>query len=496
MNTVGGRLIVMLLLIHAVLMPLLYVALSRVIENSLATAFVDDTRIYGRVFADNLESLDPDTSRSQIVTLLDSALLGGQSTYAAVVYGDQRITSSLLDAEDVERFAEDFEFGENDDETYYLSVPVFFDGVMGLLQLGMDEAPTRESFETIRQTILYILVAYLLVVLIAAAALSTTIVKPLRWLQQASRDITSGNVDSELRSDSTLVEIRDLSEDLELMRSNLVGINARLLEEIAEREHAEAEQEVLEKRLRHAQRLESLGTLAGGVAHEFNNVLQPMVLYTDLAIEDLPEGSSTAANLRRVMQLANRARGLSQQILTFGRQSDDWNFEVAKIGPVVEEALSMIRALLPATTDLRGNIESDVGRVRCDPAQIQQLLVNLCNNAFRAINSRSGHISVMLKEVLVPRSMANRHTNLDAGEYAVIEVADTGEGMDAESAERAFEPFYTTQPVGEGTGLGLSVVHGIVMRHSGEIVLESAPGEGTRIRIYLPVIDEVTAAYA
>ena len=493
-NSVAGRLVLMLLLIHAVLMPLLFFTLERVIENNLTNAFVDDVRIYSRVFADNLETLDPDSSQPEIVALLDSAILGGHSVYAAVVYEDEPILSSLMTESEAGQFSEDFRFGQNDDDIYFLSVPVFASGVMGLLQLGVDELPTRESVERIRQTLVYMLVVYLVIAVAAGASLSSTIVRPIRWLQHASRDITSGNYDSELRSDTTLVEIRDLSEDLEKMRSNLVGINARLQQEIAEREQVEAEQEALEKRLRHAQRLESLGTLAGGVAHEFNNVLQPVLLYTDLAIEDLPSDSPISENLKRVMRLATRAKGLSQQILTFGRQSDDWDFRVLKLGPVIEEAMTMIRALLPATVDLRGSVAPDVGQVRCDPAQIQQLLLNLCHNSFRAIRSREGYIAVSVTEVLVPKRVVGKYMNIEPGEHAVIEVMDTGEGMDAETAERVFEPFFTTQSVGKGTGLGLSVVHGIVMRHDGEIMLESTPGKGTRIRIYLPIVDESVMA--
>ena len=128
--------------------------------------------------------------------------------------------------------------------------------------------------------------------------------------------------------------------------------------------------------------------------------------------------------------------------------------------------------------------------VRCDPAQIKQLLVNLCNNAHRALSGDEGYIEVSLKEVIVPEAFASRYPRLREGEYAVLQVRDTGCGMDKETMERAFEPFFTTQAVGEGTGLGLSVVHGIVMRHDGEIILHSEPGHGAQFRIYLPLASE------
>jgi len=480
----------MLLLIHAALMPVLFFTVATAVERNLTNAFLDDARHYARVIADGLETMYFETRREPVMERLDSAILGGRSVYAVVVYRDTVVASSLMDSNEIDRFQEDFEFGEHGDDIYYLSLPVGFESRTGILRLGFDEIPTTEHFEIVRSTIVYSLVAYMLLVLLASGYLSSTVVRPLKWLQHASRAVSSGEVDKELRTKSSLIEIQDLTADLEKMRSNLVGINAQLQREIADRELAESERRNLERYLRHAQRLDSLGTLAGGVAHEFNNVLQPLLLYTDLALEDLPDGSPAVQKLNRVLELANRATGLSQQILTFGRQEKDAEFELLNLTPVVEEALTMIRALLPATIDLRADIRQDIGNVRCDSAQIKQLLVNLCNNSFRALSSTQGHILVSLKEVIVPRKMANEHPNLRAGEYVVLQVVDTGVGMDKKSVERAFEPFFTTQAIGQGTGLGLSVVHGIVVSHDGEIILESEPGKGTQVRIYLPLADE------
>lgn len=478
------------LLIHAVLMPLLFFTLAEAVERNLANAFLDDARLYARFIADSIDDLDFDSGQDVVVEHLDSALLGGRIVYAALAYNDSVIASSLTDPHEFIQFREDFEFGEHGDETYYLSLPVESGYQTGILRLGFDETPAREHFETVRKSIVYALATYMLSVLIAIAYLSSAVVRPLKWLQQASRTISSGEVDRELVTQSSLVEIQDLTADLEKMRSKLVGMNAQLQQEIMDREQSETERRNLERYLRHAQRLESLGTLAGGVAHEFNNVLQPLLLYTDLALEDLPEDSPAVENLKNILTLANRAKGLSQQILTFGRQDTDAEFELLNLTPVVHEALTMIRALLPATIDIRADISSDIGNVRGDPAQIKQLLVNLCNNSFRALAASDGHIIVSLKEVIVPRKLASEHPKLRDGEYVVLQVADTGVGMDPQTVERVFEPFFTTQDVGQGTGLGLSVVHGIVVRHDGEIILESELGKGTRVRIYLPLADE------
>lgn len=486
--TLSGRLVLIVLLIHAVLLPVLYLALETVVAKDVTGAFIDDARIQGRLIADNLELLDDAESEAALITHLDSAVLGARVVYAALEQGDGRVVSSLMTDADVTNFAEDFEFGEHQDDTYYLSLPIVAGGGMAILRLGFDESQTRGHLETVRRSIIYVLVAYLVVTLLATTYLSSAVIKPLRRLQRTSRKIASGRYDKKLKTDSGLAEIHELTLDLDQMRSNLVGVNARLKQEISERETAEAERTRLETRLQHAQRLESLGTLAGGVAHEFNNVLQPLLLYTDLALEDLPKDWPAASNMQRVLRLAQRAKGLSHQILTFGRQAEETPLKVQAISPIVEEAATMIRALLPATIEIRTDINSDAGSVRCDAAQIQQLVVNLCNNAFRALTTSDGHISISLRRAAVTADLAERHANLREGQYVVLKIADTGHGMDAETRERIFEPFFTTHDVGKGTGLGLSVVHGTVVRHEGEIILKSQPGKGTSFQIYLPQV--------
>lgn len=478
----------MLLLIHALLMPPLFYAISSTAERTMKDIFIDDVRNFAQIFVDRFERLDPGANEQRIVELLDSAILSGRGNYAAIEIGSRTVASSLMTVQDTGLFQEDFAFGENDDDVYFLSLPVPHLAEPAVLKLGYDEAPIREDIEAVRRTLIYVLSAYLLMTLLVAGVMSSTIVSPLRWLQKASRAISSGDVDRKLKPGSGLEEISALSEDLETMRRNLVGINERLKNEIAEREQVEADRRHLEGQVQHHQRLRSLGTLAGGVAHEFNNVLQPMVLYLELAVEDIPADSPVAENLKRVQELANRAKGLSQQILTFSRHDSDPRLVEQSLAPIAEEALTMIRALLPATVELRTDIDHGSSRVNCAPEQIQQLLVNLCNNAYQALSEASGHISVTLHDAQVSEEMANRYPHLDAAQYVVVEVRDTGRGMDPATQERIFEPFFTTQEVGKGTGLGLSVVHGIVERHDGEIVVESEPGKGTRFSVYLPSV--------
>jgi len=487
LNTFSARMVMVIIVIHAISMPLLYFGLVAVVKKGLVDGFIDEIRIYSRVLADNFEGMVVDVNEGEIVAMLDSLMLSGQSTYAVLEINGEVVTSSLMAETESGRFQEDFSFGEHDDQTYYLSMPMVTGPSMGFLRMGFDESPIEDRVEEVRQTILNVLLTYMVAVVLLTVALSSGIVRPIKRLKALSRQIATGDYDQTMDVDTGVFEVRELALDLEAMRSNLVGINARLQSEIHERETAEASKKDLESKLRHAQRLESLGTLAGGVAHEFNNVLQPLLLYTDLAIEDIPGDSPARRSLERVLELAHDAKGLSQQILTFGRIEGEGDLQSIDLGPVVDEALAMVSALLPATIDIRGTVDADVGLVRCDRRQIQQLIVNLCSNAFQSLEKGSEHIEIRYYRSFVSGEDAARHASLRAGNHAVIEVSDTGRGMSEATLQRAFEPFYTTQDVGEGTGLGLSVVHGIVQRHKGEVVVKSRIGEGTRFRVYLPI---------
>ena len=478
--------VLVLLLIHAVLLPALFYGVLTVVENSQKDAFIDDTRIYARIFADVLEGDTPE-SDAETVRHMDSAILGGTGIFATVLTDDRLLISSLMDATDADLFIEDFAFGEHGDDVYYLSIPFVLQDTTAILRLGFDETPTLLQIKDIRRTVIYILLGYLVVSLILVLILGTLLVRPLQRLQQVSRKVASGDYAKKLHANSNLYEILELANDLESMRSNLVGVNARLQEVISEREVAEAAQRSLEARLRHSQRLESIGTLAGGIAHEFNNVLAPIVLYTDLAIEDLANENVARPKLERVMELARRAKGLSQQILTFGSQSGEADRVAVDITPVVEESLSLVRALVPATVDVRADIKHNIGLVLCDAAQVQQLVVNLCSNAFRSLSKGGGHIQISVDSGVVDKDLAAKRPRLREGNYVVLTVSDTGAGMDADTLERIFEPFFTTQEVGKGTGLGLSVVHGIVAKHDGDIIVSSTVGQGSTFRIYFPL---------
>lgn len=493
LNSLSARMVLVLLLIHTVLLPALFYGVLTVVENSQKDAFIDDTRIHARIFADFLESSDALNSDAESIKQLDSAVLSSTGVYATLVLDDRTLTSSLMVPEDVAAFNEDFAFGEHGDHVYYLSVPISRDNSTTVLRLGFDETPTTLHIKEIKRTVFFVLVAYLVISLILVLVLGMLLVRPIRRLQQVSRKIASGDYSRRLEDKSKLYEIVELAHDLESMRSSLVGVNARLQKVIRERETAEDEQKSLEARLRHSQRLESIGTLAGGIAHEFNNVLAPMLLYTDLALDDIAADSVARPKLERVMDLAHRAKGLSQQILAFSSQAGEAERVAVDIAPVVEEGLSLVRALVPATVEIRTDIKSNLGLVLCDASQIQQLVVNLCSNAFRSLSTGGGHISATVDSVIVDAEFAAGQPRLSEGKYVTLSISDTGVGMDAATMERIFEPFFTTQEVGKGTGLGLSVVHGIVVKHDGEIVVSSNVGQGSTFCVYFPLIDEQAA---
>jgi PAS domain S-box-containing protein len=253
--------------------------------------------------------------------------------------------------------------------------------------------------------------------------------------------------------------------------------------DVTELKRAEAERRALEAQLHHSQRLEALGTLAGGAAHEINNALVPVIALTKLVASHLPEDSRDRRNLATVMVGAERSRDLVKQILAFSRkEEEEHRRESVDVGAVLRDALQLMRATVPTSIRLEEEIAA-VPPVAGDPNQLHQVIVNLVTNAAHAIGEAHGTITVGLR------------TDAD-GKALRLSVADTGSGMDAATKARIFEPFFTTKEVGKGTGLGLAVVHGIIKDHGGRIEVESAPGQGTRFDVVLPVAATVAGAAA
>lgn len=247
------------------------------------------------------------------------------------------------------------------------------------------------------------------------------------------------------------------------------------------------EQKKLESHLRQAQKMEAIGTLAGGIAHDFNNILGVIMGYTELAAKDVPGRSRAHGNLQQVLKASHRAKDLVQQILTFSRQADQER-KPMYLGPVIKEALKLMRASLPSSIQIQQKIEPDNWPVQADPTQIHQVMINLCTNAAHAMSDSGGVLDVGLASVELDRGLVGHHSHLSPGRYLKLAVSDTGHGIGSELLDRIFEPYFTTKEKGEGTGLGLAVVEGIVKSHGGAILVDSTPGKGSQFQVFLPAL--------
>ena len=248
------------------------------------------------------------------------------------------------------------------------------------------------------------------------------------------------------------------------------------------------ENQQMEEHLRRMQRLEAIGTLAGGIAHDFNNILTYMYAYADIVMDELPQESAARKDVDEIVSAINRARDLVQQILLFSRQMNK-DTAPLNIVPLIRETLKLLKATLPRSIKITEDIPADEAYVMADVTQIQQVLMNLCTNAFHAMQEQGGTLTVSLKEVQIDARNKILIVPQAGGRYCRLTVSDTGHGMDQRTQERIFEPFFTTKPVGKGTGLGLSVVHGIVHNYGGAVTVCSEPGSGTTFDVYLPLID-------
>jgi|GEM_PF-6485731 len=271
--------------------------------------------------------------------------------------------------------------------------------------------------------------------------------------------------------------------------TELVKANEELKQEIRERKRAEEQRAGLEARLRQSQKMEAIGTLAGGIAHDFNNILHAILGYTELALDRFDDRPKAVKDLQAVLKAALRARNLVQQILNFSRQTEQERRPM-DLGPVVQEALELLRATLPASIEIAAELGEGPVSVLADPTQIHQVVMNLCANAAQAMGEEKGVLKVGLDQVELGREDPDRPVELDPGRYWMLTVSDTGQGMDRQVLDRIFEPFFTTKDQGRGSGMGLAVVHGIVTGHGGGISVASRPGQGSTFIVYLPLPDE------
>jgi len=245
-----------------------------------------------------------------------------------------------------------------------------------------------------------------------------------------------------------------------------------------------------ERQLQQVLKIQAIGTLAGGIAHDFNNILFPIVGYTELTMDEVSEDSVAHKNLEEILKAAHRAKNLVQQILTFSRQSDQERKPI-KIQNIITETLRLLRASIPASIEIIHKIQDDCGHIMGDPTQIHQVIMNLCTNAYHAMQDKGGKLEVILTEIDVGYKEMIDKVGMQPGKHLRLLVKDEGCGMEASVLDRIFEPYYTTKEQGKGTGLGLSVIHGIVKNHGGDITVKSTPGKGTIFQVYLPLIEDV-----
>ena len=256
--------------------------------------------------------------------------------------------------------------------------------------------------------------------------------------------------------------------------------------DITARKIQEEEKIKLENRLQQSQKMESIGTLAGGIAHDFNNILAAIIGYTEMAREECPPESTIFKNLSEVLNAGHRAKNLVRQILAFSRQDET---ECIQIQPasIVKEVITMLRPSLPTTIEITQNIDSDLCFINVDPTQLNQILMNLCTNAFHAMEETGGILDVSLKEVTLSRDDLIHEPDVMEGTFLQLSISDSGPGIPVNIKERVFDPYFTTKEVGKGTGMGLATVHGIVKKYNGFISCYSKVNEGTIFHVFLPL---------
>lgn len=276
-----------------------------------------------------------------------------------------------------------------------------------------------------------------------------------------------------------------LESQVQLRTNELQTANEKLLREIDDRITAEQEKENLELQLRQAHKMEAIGTLAGGIAHDFNNLLAAIIGYADLAKEEIPEGNPAKLQIEEVLKAGDRAKNLVKQILSFSRKSVLERVPV-QIPLILKEAVDFLRASIPTTIDIRLDIDSDCGPVFADQTQIHQVILNLCTNAAHAMEDKGGVLEIRLSHMEITPAQIFEYPDLKTGIYVKLSVKDSGQGIAKQIMDKIFDPYFTTKKIGQGSGMGLAMVHGIVKRHNGVIRFNSTPGMGSEFQIFLP----------
>lgn len=299
---------------------------------------------------------------------------------------------------------------------------------------------------------------------------------------------------SHLKLENEITEHKQTQEYLYKAHDELelrVKERTRELEEANESlRHETNERRQIEEQLIRSQKLEALGTLAGGIAHDFNNILAGIIGFTEMVLEDIEPDSPEHRRLELALGAAYRGRDLVKQILVFSRQSEQDKKPLA-LTQIIDETLKLLRPAFPSTIEIVWKNPIDDGRILADPVRMHQILMNLCTNAAHAMRQNGGVLELGVSRAVVVEGTPTPVAEMVPGEYVVLNVSDTGCGMEPEILERIFDPFFTTKREGEGTGLGLAVAYGIVKNHGGYVAVESKPGKGSTFRVYLPRVKAI-----
>jgi PAS domain S-box-containing protein len=263
-----------------------------------------------------------------------------------------------------------------------------------------------------------------------------------------------------------------------------------MVTDITEQKEAVEEKKQLQDKLQQSQKMEAVGTLAGGIAHDFNNILAVILGNAELAADDIPPGNPAGKSLKAIHQASIRAKDMVQQLLAFSRKSDE-ETKLLNMAPIVKESMKMLRTAVPSSIEFKQHISGDVCNILGDAAQISQIMMNLVTNAAHAMSQEGGLLEVTLEKIVLPEETPCFDFILSPGPHIRLKVRDTGKGIEPKILARIFDPYFTTKEVGKGTGMGLSVVHGIVKRHDGGILVESTLGEGTVFEIYFPALEKM-----
>lgn len=254
-----------------------------------------------------------------------------------------------------------------------------------------------------------------------------------------------------------------------------------------------SEERRLERQLRRAQKMEAVATLAGGIAHDFNNIVTAILGFTDMVMDELPEGSKAHRRLKYVRDAGLRARDLVKQMLTFSRRTETERKPI-RMGPIVKETVQLLGATTSPSIKIQQTIEEEPESIFADPGQVEQVVMNLCTNAVQAMSTDGGVLRVSLSHITVEEGKLPPHPHMSPGRYLKFSVEDTGCGMDNTTMERIFDPFFSTKRPEEGTGLGLAMVDGIVKSHHGAVTVTSEPGKGSVFTVFFPCVPAGTAS--